>query len=262
MGHSISNTCSNHRKLARVANISSDQPWHWLAAGWRDLRRTPATSIGYGVLISIISYLVTLGTARAGFFYLIPVLLGGFFLVAPLLALGLFEISRRLEQGEPTNILHGLRSIGRHSFRIGTMGAVMMVCFVAWFLVANLLFMLMGSGITPTLENALPYLFSVENMPMLAVGTLIGALFALGVFSITVVSVQILLERDNVDVYSAMRISFQAFRHNLEPMLLWAGLVVLVILGGFFTLYVGLAIGFPLLAHASWHAYRDLVKTG
>jgi uncharacterized membrane protein len=68
-----------------------------------------------------------------------------------------------------------------------------------------------------------------------------------------------LLDRDDVDVLSAMRISFMAFRINIRPMLLWAGLIVTVILGGFITLYVGLAVGFPLLAHASWHAYKDVV---
>ncbi|MCW8907090.1 MAG: DUF2189 domain-containing protein [Sedimenticola sp.] len=261
MSHTVLSTYSDQRKLALVEDITTEHPWRWLAAGWRDLRRTPATSIGYGVLITIASYLITLSTVYAGLFYLVPILLGGFFLVAPALALGLFEVGRRLETGESVNILHALGSIARHSFRISTMGAAMVVCFIAWFLAASLVFMLMSSGITPTLENALPYLFSVENMPMLAVGTLVGALFALGVFSITVVSVQMLLDRDDVDVFSAMRVSFQAFRYNLEPMLLWAGLIVLVILGGFFTLYVGLAIGFPLVAHASWHAYRDLIKT-
>jgi uncharacterized membrane protein len=251
---------SGDRKLAQVEDITTEQPWIWLAAGWRDMKRTPATSIGYGVLITIVSYLLTLGTVATGMLYLIPVLLGGFFLVAPALGLGLYEVSRRLEKGESGNFLHALKAIGRHSFAVSTMGAAMVVCFVAWFLAANLTFMVMNSGITPTAENILPYLFSVENMPMLAVGTLIGAVFALGVFALSVVSVPMLLDRDDVDVMSAMRVSYEACRFNMVPMLLWAGIIVMVILGGFFTLYVGLAIGFPVLAHASWHAYRDVVK--
>ncbi|WP_428623343.1 DUF2189 domain-containing protein, partial [Sedimenticola sp.] len=173
MSHIILSTYSDHRKLAQVEDIATEQPWRWLAAGWRDLKRTPATSIGYGVLITIASYLITLGTVMSEQFYLIPVLLGGFFLVAPALGLGLYEVSRRLEKGEPANILHGVRAIAQHSFQVGTMGAAMVVCFVAWFLCANLVFMLMNGGITPTLENFIPYLFSVENLPMLAVGTLV-----------------------------------------------------------------------------------------
>jgi len=260
MSHTILSTYSDHRKLAQVEDITTDHPWRWLVAGWQDLKRTPATSIGYGVLITIASYLLTLGTVATGLFYLLPVLLGGFFLVAPALGLGLYEVSRRVENGETANFMHALRAIGKHSFAISTMGAAMAVCFIAWFLAASLIFMVMNSGITPAMENVIPYLFSLENMPMLAVGTLVGAMFALAVFSFSVVSVPMLLDREDVDVMSAMRVSFEAFRFNLVPMLVWAGLIVLVIVGGFFTLYVGLAIGFPVVAHASWHAYRDVVK--
>ncbi|MCU7936157.1 MAG: DUF2189 domain-containing protein [Candidatus Thiodiazotropha sp. (ex Dulcina madagascariensis)] len=260
MSHTILSSYSDHRVLAQIEDITTEQPRGWLAAGWQDIRRAPATSIGYGTLLVIASYLITLGTVMSGMFYLIPALLGGFFLVAPALGLGLYEVSRRLENGETANFLHAIRAIGRHSFQVSTMGAALVVVYLAWFLVANLIFTLTSSGISPSLENAIPYLFSLENTPMLIVGTLVGALFALAVFSISVISVPMLLDRDDVDVLSAMRISFKAFRFNLMPMLLWAGLIVLVILGGFITLYVGLAVGFPLLAHASWHAYRDVVK--
>jgi uncharacterized membrane protein len=246
--------------LAHVEEVTHEHPWRWLAAGWRDLRRTPATSIGYGTLFAVLSYLITLGTVWSGMFFLLPALLGGFFLVAPALGLGLYEVSRRLERGESADFRHAFTAIARHSFQVSILGAALLVIYVAWLLAANLVFALLSSGITPTLGNALPYLFSVENAPMLLVGTLVGALFALVVFALSVVSVPMLLDRDDMDVLSAMRISFLAFRFNLRPMLLWAGLIVTVILGGFITLYVGLALGFPLLAYASWHAYKDVVQ--
>lgn len=260
MSHTIMSTYSDQRALAHIEDITTEQPWVWLAEGWHDIRCSPATSIGYGVLFVIVSYLISLGTIMSGMFYLVPALLGGFFLVAPALGLGLYEVSRRIERGEPATLPHALKAIGRHSFQVSTMGAALVVCFVGWFLVANLIFTLMSSGISPSLGNAIPYLFSAENAPMLIVGTLVGAIFALCVFSISVVSVPMLLDREDVDVLSAMRISFEACRYNPMPMLLWAALIVLIILGGFFTLYVGLVIGFPLLAHASWHAYKEVVK--
>ena len=260
MTHTIFSTYAEQQALAHVEEITNEQPWRWLAAGWRDLKRTPATSIGYGTLFAVVSYLATLGTLWYGVFYLIPALLGGFFLVAPALGLGLYEISRRLERGQPADFRHALQAIGRNSFQVSTLGAALVVIYVAWLLAANLIFALMSGGVTPTLENALPYLLSLENAPMLIVGTLVGGVFALVVFAVSVVAVPMLLDREDVDVLSAMRISFLAFRFNVEPMLLWAGLIVAVILGGFITLYVGLAIGFPLLAHAAWHAYKDVVK--
>jgi len=260
MSHSILSTYSDHRELAQVKDVTTEQPWHWLEAGWRDLRSTPATSIGYGALFVIASYLITLGTLTSGLFYLIPALLGGFFLVAPALGLGLYEVSRRLELGERANFGHALRAIGRHSFQVSTMGAALVVIYLAWLMVANLVFALLSGGITPTLANVLPYLFSADNAPMLIVGSLIGAVFALAVFAASAVSVPMLLDREDVDVFSAMRVSISVCRFNALPMLVWAGIIVVFILGGFITLYVGLAIGFPLLAHATWHAYKDLVE--
>lgn len=260
MSHTIFSTYADHRALAQVEEVTSERPWRWLAAGWSDLKRAPASSIGYGTLFAIASYLITLGALWSGMFYLIPALLGGFFLVAPALGLGLYEVSRRLELGEPADFRHALKAIYRHGFQVSTMGAALVVIYLAWLLAANLVFALMSSGVTPTLENALPYLLSVENAPMLVVGTLIGAAFALAVFATTVVSIPMLLDREDVDVLSAMRVSVRAFRINMEPMVLWAGLILAVTLAGFVTLYVGLAIGFPLLAHATWHAYKDVVK--
>ena len=103
MTHTVFSTYAEHQALAHVEEITNEQPWRWLAAGWRDLKRTPATSIGYGTLFAVVSYLATLGTLWYGVFYLIPALLGGFFLVAPALGLGLYEISRRLERGQPAD---------------------------------------------------------------------------------------------------------------------------------------------------------------
>ena len=260
MSHAIISLYAVPRELAHVEDITTAHPRRWLAAGWRDLRRAPASSIAYGVLFVIASYLITLGLVLYQLYYLLLPLIGGFFLVAPALGVGLYEISRRLERGETPTLLQAMSAIGRRRFQLSTMGAALVVIYVIWLMAANLIFALLGSGITPTAENALAYLLSAENAPMLAVGSLVGAIFALGVFAATAVSVPMLLDRDEVDLFSAMQTSLAAFRYNWRPMLLWAGIILAVMLGGFLTLYVGLVIGFPLLGHATWHAYKDLVK--
>jgi uncharacterized membrane protein len=53
----------------------------------------------------------------------------------------------------------------------------------------------------------------------------------------------------------------QLWVYNWRPILLWAVPIALVIVAGFCTLYVGLAIGFPLIGHATWHAYRNLLRS-
>ncbi|MFZ0788294.1 MAG: DUF2189 domain-containing protein, partial [Chromatiaceae bacterium] len=249
-----------HRILAQVEVIPTEHPYRWLAAGWNDLRRAPAASIGYGVLFVIASYLITLGVVLNQWFFLFLPLLGGFFLVAPALGLGLYEISRRLENGDRATFGQALSAILYNRFHVATMGAFLAVVLLFWIMAANLIFVGLAGGITPSFANAVRYLFSTENLPMLVVGTLVGAIFALVVFAVSAVSAPMLLDREDVDTLSAMQTSVAACVYNWRPMLLWALLIALVILAGFFTLYVGLAIGFPLVGHATWHAYRDLVK--
>jgi uncharacterized membrane protein len=48
---------------------------------------------------------------------------------------------------------------------------------------------------------------------------------------------------------------------NRLPLLLWALLIVLVVGLGFATLFVGLVVTVPVVGHATWHAYRELVAT-
>ena len=43
-------------------------------------------------------------------------------------------------------------------------------------------------------------------------------------------------------------------------MLIWGALIVALVLLGFATLLFGLVLFMPLLGHASWHAYKDLVE--
>jgi hypothetical protein len=164
-----------HRPLADVQDITTEHLYCWLAAGWKDLRSTPAANIGYGVLFLIASYLVTLVVVFNQWFFLLLPLLGGFFLVAPALGSGLYEISRQLERGERPTLARALTVIRRNAFHITSMGAFLAVVLLAWIMVANLVFVGLAQGITPSFGNALGYLFSPHNLPMLVVGTAVGA---------------------------------------------------------------------------------------
>lgn len=259
MSHLVLGLDPGHRTLAQVEDIPTTQPYRWLAAGWKDLRRAPAASISYGVLFVALSYLITYAVVWHQWFYLLLPLLGGFFLVAPALGLGLYEISRRLERGEKPTLRQAVAAIFSNKFHVATMGAFLAVVLLAWIMVANLIFVGLASGITPSADQAFGYLFSAANLPMLVVGTVVGAAFALAIFALSAVSVPMLLDRDDVDTLSAMQTSVAACIYNWRPMLLWALLIAAVIAAGFCTLYVGLAIGFPLIGHGTWHAYRDLI---
>jgi uncharacterized membrane protein len=46
---------------------------------------------------------------------------------------------------------------------------------------------------------------------------------------------------------------------NPKPMALWAVLIAASMALGLATLCLGLIVAFPLIGHATWHAYRSLV---
>jgi uncharacterized membrane protein len=169
-------------------------------------------------------------------------------------------MSRALEQGRMPTLRGALEAIRANSFNVTTLGAFLAVILLAWILVANLIFAGLGSGITPTLPHTFQNLLSVQNLPMLIVGTVVGGVFALSVFALSAVAVPMLLDRPDVELPSAMQVSAAACLYNWRPMLLWAALIGVFTLAGFLTLYLGLAVAFPLMGHATWHAYRDLVR--
>jgi uncharacterized membrane protein len=86
-----------------------------------------------------------------------------------------------------------------------------------------------------------------------------GGILALTMFSVSVVSLPMMLHR-KVDFATALVTSFMATRLNIPVMLLWAALLAGLIGVGMATDFIGMALIFPWLGHASWHAYRDLVE--
>jgi len=68
----------------------------------------------------------------------------------------------------------------------------------------------------------------------------------------------LLLDR-RITVRQAVLTSWAVVLANPVPMALWAALIVVLTLLGLGTLLIGLVVVMPLLGHASWHAYRELV---
>lgn len=245
----------------RIRLVSLDRPWVWLAAGWRDLTHAPAVSLAYGAVLVAISVVLTFGLIAAGlFFYLILPLAAGFMFVAPLLATGLYETSRRLASGEPVSLNDAVFAYRRNGVQIAFFGLILMLLHLAWVRVATLLFALFFQGVNLNLDALIDALFfSTVSLPFLATGTVIGAALAIAAFALGAVSIPMLIDRD-VNVFTALATSVTAVRLNWRPMALWAALIVIFTGLGMATFYVGLAVVLPLLGHATWHAYKDLVE--
>jgi uncharacterized membrane protein len=243
-----------------IRKIELDRPWSWLAAGWQDMRRTPAVSYTYGALAAITGYVLTLGLLGLGLVYLVLPLVAGFLIVGPILAVGLYEASRRGEQGHGTTLMEALGAFRRNASQIALMGVALMLLAFAWIRAAGIIFMLYWGLEPPSFEDLVVNTFlRPEALPFLILGTVVGGLLALIAFSLSVISIPFLLDREDSNVIEAIATSFRAVQTNPAPLLFWAALIVVFVAAGLLTLYLGLVVVLPLIGHASWHAYRDLV---
>ena len=249
----------SERAAFRVRLITEEHPWRWLSAGWRDLRRAPEVSLAYGAVISLASFALTAGLYLTDLLYLLLPLAAGFMFLGPIVAVGLYEVSRRLEAGRPVTFADAIMAWRVNFSQIAGMGLVLMLFMLVWIRLATLIFALLFTG-TPASWEAFVNIvfFSVDGIPLLVVGTIVGGVLAALAFAISAIAIPILLDRD-VGVVTAIALSAEAVSRNWRVMIGWAGLIVLFTAGGLVTAYLGLIVTLPLIGHASWHAYRDLI---
>jgi uncharacterized membrane protein len=242
----------------RVRSITMDHPWMWIMAGWRDLRKTPLASIVYGAIFSLMGYYLT--SMVSGMFHMALALVAGFLLVGPFLAMGLYDLSKRLEEGQPATLGHALTAWRSNTLAVLLFGLAIGLIMIVWVRLSALIFAVVFSDENTTVAGSAGNLFfSGEGLAFLVVFVLVGAVLAGLVFAISVVAIPMLLDR-RVDVITAILTSLTAVRLNMGPMLLWAALIVVFTGAGLATFFLGLAITLPLIGHATWHAYKDVVE--
>lgn len=241
--------------------VELDRPWLWLAAGWRDFTRSPTVSLCYGFMFSLAGYVLMYGLYAMDMFYLVLPMAAGFTLVGPVAAVGLYDASRRHEAGQAVTCSGSLRSFLTHASTVSAMGLVLMLFLLAWIRVAMLIFALFFGEQPIHGENFIASVFfAPESLPFVVTGTVVGGLLAAVVFAISAISLPMLLDR-NVGVPAAVATSIRAVNRNPQAMALWAALIAGFTAFGIATMFIGLAVTLPLVGHASWHAYRDLVDS-
>jgi uncharacterized membrane protein len=226
-----------------------------LAAGWRDFRACPAFGLLFSSIYVLTGALISLALLDRGEAVLLIPAAAGFPIVLPFVAVGLYEVSRRRELGLPITwppVLSALR--GKGDDQILCMGVIVFVAFGFWLMIAHGIFavFLMQSGIG---SESLELLFTPSGHMMLVVGGAVGALIAWAFYSITIVSLPMLVERD-VDFITAIIASLAAVRANRLVFLSWAVIVAASLFVAMLPFFLGLLVALPVLGHATWHLYR------
>lgn len=257
MQHTIHGTPTESLPIPDIRHIDRDAPLQWLRLGWHDLRQVPVISLGIGVVLVALGYLLTWGAWSSPI--LVLTFVSGFLLAGPFLGLVFYDLSRRLERREPPTLRHALASLRDNPLAISLLVVLLGLILLAWVRVTSLLTALSVAAVDPSLPVLIDtLLLTPEGLVFIGMFLLSGAALAALVFCLSVVAFPMLLDR-KVDTLTAVTTSVLAVRHNLPAMLIWAGLIATLTLLGLLTFYVGLIVTMPLIGHATWHAYRQIV---
>jgi uncharacterized membrane protein len=233
----------------------------WLGRGWRDLWTSPGSSLLYGLVVFAISVAVVYTMFTVGWDFVVFPALAGFMIVGPVVAVGLYQKSRAIERGDRVRLDDMLLVRGTSSGQIIFLGLLLSLLMLLWMRAAVLLYALFfGYRPFPGTDHIVQQLIgSPIGWAMLVTGTLVGGLFAVFAFAISAFSVPMLLAR-RLDAVTAMGLSFKFVWNNAGVMFVWGAIVAVLFAVSVATALVGLIIVFPLLGHATWHAYRAIVE--
>lgn len=231
-----------------------------LAAGLRDFQAAPWIGLFSGALYAFGGIVIVLSVTALGLSYLAYPLAAGFALIGPFVAIGLYEVSRRRESGEAITFGAVWREVMSRS-EIGWMAFVTVFVMLMWMYQVRLLMALL-LGVNASFASFEQFITVVlttnSGLLFLAIGNLDGAVLSLILFSLTVVSFPLLLDRD-VDFITAMITSVRAVVTSPVPMIGWAAAIVLLLIVSALPAFLGLIVTLPVLGHATWHLYRRIV---
>jgi len=244
----------------RINTIDTQDPWLWLAAGWRDMITRPGFSVGYGALFVALGYAVTIGLYQLNLTYMIWPMAAGFILIGPLLCTGFYEISRRLETGEALTWRAIVFAWRGHAPAVLGAGLALVFFMIIWIRVAALIYAINFPYTGLSIEEmTVKTFFTADGLTFLAVGTALGAGLAFTAFLLSAVSLQAMIGH-GTDFVPAMVISVLSVMRNFWPMMIWAAIIAIATGVGMAAALAGLALTLPLIGHASWHAFRALVR--
>ena len=241
----------------KLLEVDATRPLAWLARGGRDLLRCPLPGLLHGLAVAVFGAALLLLAGEH--FWLLAGAFSGFLLVAPVVATGLYAVSHALERGERPGLATALavwRPAGNG--RLVAFGLLLALAGTGWVLTSAALI----TGFAPAPVNGpadfLRVVLLADESWLFEAWLALGGVLAAPVFASSVVAIPLLLER-RIGVLAAVLTSWRVVMAQPLAMALWAGLIMAITLAGMAPLLLGLPLVVPWLAHASWHAYRDLV---
>jgi uncharacterized membrane protein len=236
--------------VAPCRALDARAPFGWVRRGWADLRAAPRQSLTYGAIVVALSWALAWVTIRFGSYFELLALVTGFILISPVVAVGTYSISEQLERGVRPSLRRCFIEERRAFGNLMVFALMLMVVFLVWWRAASAVHIFFPVDMeSPRWTDYLQFF---------GIGSAIGSVFALIVFSAAAFSLPMLVDREADSVTAAVT-SVNAVLRNKPAMLVWAALIVLAVAPGFALIMVLLGVTLPVIGHATWHGYRATI---
>ena len=246
-----------HSSFPIIRHVKPSNILVWVKAGIQDTLQAGMASLFYGAFFPLAGWVMNVVFDEA--YGLFPGLATGFLLLGPFLAMGLYDLSRQLEHGAQAKLIPSLTAWRTNMLNVGIFAGVLGVILLIWARASLIIFALyFQDSVFPTLNEVIMSVLTFEQPVFGMVYFAAGGFFAALVFAISVVAIPLMTDR-KTDAITAAIASIIACTKNPLTMLLWGACIVLLVAIGFATYFVGLVITMPIVGHATWHVYRDVV---
>ena len=243
-----------------ACDLKVTEPLQWLKAGIKDTFTAPVSSLSYGFAVFLVSILFVLALFHFGFSYILFPVVAGFMVLGPLVAIGLYGKSRSLSNGVRTVSTFEMLSVkARSPKQLLLISIVLMFVMTLWLRAAVMLYALFF-GLEPvgSFEETIETLFfSNKGQMLLLIGSVIGGGLAAFAFTLSAFSIPMLVNEKR-DTMTAMALSVVISWMNKPVVFVWGVIVLTGFLISVLTAFVGLIVIFPILGHATWHAYKAM----
>ncbi|NOR63596.1 MAG: DUF2189 domain-containing protein [Rhodobacteraceae bacterium] len=247
-------------ELPEINTITTADLFECLKSGWNDYKRAPAIGFMFSAFYVLGGYVIVSVLFFAGEIWWVMPLTVGFPLLAPFAGVGFYATSCLIEHKETVSWRRVLTcALLERKRQIPWVGAIIVIWFLLYMLISHAIFAItMGLTALTNITNSFGLFFTPSGIGMLIAEVVVGAGFAFALFSITLVSLPLLLERE-VDFVTGIVTSVRAVMLNFGVLMVWAFIIAVIMFVSMIPLLLGLFIAMPVLGHATWHLYRKLL---
>ena len=256
------NLMRKQQAMLKVNKVTAGDIKASLKSGYSDFLARPVMSSFFGLFYAVFGMVFMWVLLWLGMIWMVIPAAVAFPLVAPFAAAGLYEMSRRLQKGESFDWWDILTIMANQRKReMGWMAFVTLFIFWVWFYQFRtvLVIVLQDSSFSDLDGFLSTVFFTPEGWIFLAIGTCVGAFLAAVLFTVTVIAMPMLLDREDTDFVSAMVMSIRVVTENPLVMLTWAAIISVTVLVSLVPAFLGLIFTLPILGHATWHLYERAV---